>query len=242
MKSGAYGKILLLALAAAAVTAFFLFDLGQWLTLDTLKARQSELARLVEQRPLFVAAVFFLIYVGVTALSLPGAAIMTLAAGAIFGLWEGTLIASFAATIGASLAFLSSRYLLRDWVKGRFGRRAAAIDKGIAADGPFYLLTLRLIPAFPFFLINLAMGLTAMRLLSYALVSQIGMLPGTLVYVNAGTQLASIESTRDILSPALIGSFVLLGLFPLLAKWLVGRWRKRRSTRATHAPAASTAT
>jgi pyruvate/2-oxoglutarate dehydrogenase complex dihydrolipoamide dehydrogenase (E3) component/membrane protein DedA with SNARE-associated domain len=153
---------------------------------------------------------------------------MTLAAGAIFGLWLGTLIVSFASALGASLAFLSSRYILRDWVKGKFGQRIKAIDKGIEKDGAFYLLTLRLIPAFPFFLINLAMGLTGMKLAAFYVVSQIGMLAGTLVFVNAGTQLAAIESTPDILSPALIGSFVLLGLFPLLAKFALGWWRKRR--------------
>ena len=225
---GAAGKILLLALIAAAIAAFFFFDLGRFLTLAELKSRQAELAGFVEARPLAAFAAFFLLYVAVTALSLPGAAILTLAGGAIFGLWQGTLLASFAATAGASLAFLSSRYLLRDWVKARFGARVAAIDRGVEKDGAFYLLTLRLIPVFPFFLINLAMGLTAMRLIPYALVSQIGMLPGTLVYVNAGTQLARIESTADILSPALLGSFLLLGLFPLIAKWAVGWWRKRR--------------
>ncbi|HEX9965979.1 MAG TPA: FAD-dependent oxidoreductase [Allosphingosinicella sp.] len=230
------GKILLLLAIALAIGAFFILDLGAWLTLASLKARQAELAALVEARPLAAIAAFFLLYVAVTALSLPGAAILTLAAGAIFGLWEGTLIASFASTIGASLAFLSSRYLLRDWVKSRFGGRVAAVDRGIATDGAFYLLTLRLIPAFPFFLVNLAMGLTAMRLIPYALVSQLGMLPGTLVYVNAGTQLARIESTSDILSPGLLGSFVLLGLFPLLAKAAVGWWRRRRIYRGWRRP------
>ncbi len=227
MKRGNQGRILLLLLIVPAIAAFFVFDLGAYLTLANLKARQAGLSAFVEANPVAAAAAFFLLYVAVTALSLPGAAILTLAAGAIFGLWEGTLIASFASTIGASLAFLSSRYLLRDWVKARFGDRIAAIDRGIARDGAFYLLTLRLIPAFPFFLINLAMGLTAMRLLTFALVSQAGMLLGTLVFVNAGTQLAAIESTRDILSPALLGSFVLLGLFPLLAKALVGGWKRR---------------
>ncbi len=221
------GRILLLLLIVAAAAAFFLFDLGSYLTLSNLKAQQSELAAYVDANPVAADAGFFLLYVAVTALSLPGAAILTLAAGAIFGLWEGSLIASFASTIGASLAFLSSRYLLRDWVKTRFGARIDSIDRGIERDGAFYLLTLRLIPAFPFFLINLAMGLTAMRLLTFALVSQAGMLLGTIVYVNAGTQLAGIESTSDILSPALIGSFVLLGLFPLLAKALVGWWKRR---------------
>ena len=230
------GRILLLLVIALAIAAFFVFDLGSWLTLGTLKARQAELAAFVESNPLVAIGAFFLLYVAVTALSLPGAAILTLAAGAIFGLWEGTLIASFASTIGASLAFLSSRYLLRDWVKARFGGRIDSIDRGIEKDGAFYLLTLRLIPAFPFFLINLAMGLTAMRLVAYALVSQIGMLPGTFVYVNAGTQLAGIESTADILSPALIGSFVLLGLFPLVAKGLVGWWRRRLIYRGWNRP------
>jgi pyruvate/2-oxoglutarate dehydrogenase complex dihydrolipoamide dehydrogenase (E3) component/uncharacterized membrane protein YdjX (TVP38/TMEM64 family) len=221
------GKLLLAAILIAAIAAFFLLGLGEELTLDALKARRGELAVLLEERPLLLIGGFLLVYVAVTALSLPGAAVMTLAAGAIFGLVLGTIIVSVASTIGASLAFLSSRYVLRDWVKRRFGKRIGAIDRGVERDGAFYLLTLRLIPAFPFFLINLAMGLTAMRLLAFALVSQLGMLPGTIVYVNAGTQLARIESMSDILSPALIGSFVLLGLFPLLAKWLIGRWRRR---------------
>jgi pyruvate/2-oxoglutarate dehydrogenase complex dihydrolipoamide dehydrogenase (E3) component/uncharacterized membrane protein YdjX (TVP38/TMEM64 family) len=230
------GKLGLLALIAAAVAAFFLFDLGAYLTLADLKGRQAELAGFVEQQPLLAIGGFFLVYVAVTALSLPGAAIMTLAAGAIFGLLLGTVIVSFASAIGATLAFLSSRYLLRDWVKARFARRVKAIDQGIARDGAFYLLTLRLIPVFPFFLINLAMGLTAMRLGTYFIVSQIGMLPGTIVYVNAGTQLAAIESTGDILSPGLLGSLVLLGLFPLIAKFLLGWWKRRRVYRGFKRP------
>jgi pyruvate/2-oxoglutarate dehydrogenase complex dihydrolipoamide dehydrogenase (E3) component/uncharacterized membrane protein YdjX (TVP38/TMEM64 family) len=228
MNRANFGKLILLALILAAVAGFFLFDLGSYLTLNALKARQAELASLVEQRPLLIIGGFFLAYVAVTSLSLPGAAVMTLAAGAIFGLWTGVLIVSFASAIGASLAFLSSRYILRDWVTSKFGKRVKAIDDGIQRDGAFYLLTLRLIPAFPFFLINLAMGLTAMRLSVYYLVSQIGMLPGTFVFVNAGTQLAQIQSTSDILSPGLIGSFVLLGLFPLIAKFVVGRIRRGR--------------
>jgi len=230
------GKIGVLLLVLAAITAFFLFDLGMYLTLEGLKARQAQLAGFVEEQPLLAIGGFFLIYVAVTALSLPGAAILTLAAGAIFGLWSGILIASFASTIGATIAFLTSRYLLRDWVKGRFAKRVEAIDKGIARDGAFYLLSLRLIPVFPFFLINLAMGLTAMRVLTFALVSQIGMLPGTAVYVNAGTQLARIEKTSDILSPALIGSLVLLGLFPLLAKWVMSVLRNRRTYKGYKRP------
>ena len=228
MKRDNLGKLGLLALLAAAVAAFFALDLGSYLTLDGLKARQADLSALLADRPLLVVGGFFAIYVAAAALSLPGAAILTLAAGAVFGLWLGTLIVSFASAIGASLAFLSSRYLLRDWVGGRFGKRIARINSGIEKDGAFYLLTLRLIPAFPFFLVNLAMGLTTMKLATFYIVSQIGMLAGTLVFVNAGTQLARIESTGDILSPALIGSFVLLGLFPLLARWLIGLFKRRR--------------
>jgi pyruvate/2-oxoglutarate dehydrogenase complex dihydrolipoamide dehydrogenase (E3) component/uncharacterized membrane protein YdjX (TVP38/TMEM64 family) len=228
VRGAAAGKVGLLLLLAGAIAAFFLFDLGQYLTLANLKARQEDLAALVEQRPVLMVGGFFLVYVAVTGLSLPGATIMTLAAGAVFGLWQGVLIVSFASAIGASLAFLSSRYLLRGWVSSNFGTRVKAIDRGIEKDGIFYLLTLRLIPAFPFFLINLAMGLTAMRLPAFYIVSQIGMLPGTVVYVNAGTQLAAIESTGDILSPALIGSFVLLGIFPLIAKFVIGRVKRRR--------------
>ena len=223
-----YGKIALALALIAAIAAFFLLDLGQYLTLDTLKARQADLATLLDERPLLLVGGFFLFYVAVTALSLPGAAIMTLAAGAIFGLLLGTIIVSFASSIGAGLAFLTSRYLLRDWVQARFGRRVEAIDRGIEKDGAFYLLTLRLIPAFPFFLINLAMGLTRMRLLTFYLVSQVGMLLGTIVYVNAGTQLARIRSMSDIVSPALIGSFVLLGLFPLIAKFMLAALKRRR--------------
>jgi uncharacterized membrane protein YdjX (TVP38/TMEM64 family) len=228
MKGLGGGKIAVILLIAGAVAAFFLFDLGQYLSLEALKARQADLSALVDKQPAAAIGAFFLLYVAVTALSLPGAAIMTLAAGAIFGLLLGTVIVSFASAIGASLAFLSSRYVLRDWVRSRFGKRVDSIDRGIATDGAFYLLTLRLFPAVPFFLINLAMGLTAMRLVTFYLVSQIGMLAGTIVYVNAGTQLAAIETTGDILSPGLIGSFVLLGVFPLIAKTVIGWWKRRR--------------
>jgi pyruvate/2-oxoglutarate dehydrogenase complex dihydrolipoamide dehydrogenase (E3) component/uncharacterized membrane protein YdjX (TVP38/TMEM64 family) len=221
-------RIAILSVLIAAVVAFFALDLDTTVTLANLKTRQGELVGLVEANPVLAIAGFLLVYVATTALSLPGATILTLAGGAIFGLAFGTVIVSFASVIGASLAFLSSRYVLRDWVKRRFGQRVEAIDRGIDADGPFYLLSLRLIPAFPFFLVNLAMGLTKIRLPTFALVSQVGMLPGTLVFVNAGTQLAGIESTGDILSPGLIGSFVLLGLFPLLAKWALGLLRRRR--------------
>ncbi len=236
MNRRALGRAGLVALLLTAIAAFFLFDLGAYLTLDGLKARRADLAAFLDERPALIIGGFFLLYVAGAALSLPGAVILTLAAGAVFGLGLGTLIVSFASTIGASLAFLSSRFVLRDWVKARFGKRISAIDRGIASEGALYLLTMRLIPAFPFFLVNLAMGLTTIRLPTFALVSQIGMLPATFIFVNAGTQLAAIDSTRDIVSPALIGSLVLLGLFPLVAKWIVGLVKRRRVYRGHRRP------
>ena len=221
-------KLLLIGLLVVCIAAFFVFDLGRFLSLDYLKSRQLEFAALYAERPLWVISAYFVLYVAVTALSLPGAAIMTLAGGAIFGLWIGTLVVSFASTTGATLAFLSSRYVLRDSVKARFGTRLAEIDKGIATDGAFYLFTLRLVPLIPFFVINLVMGLTAMRVAVFSGVSQLGMLAGTLVFVNAGTQLAKVDSLQGILSPGLLGSFVLLGLFPLIAKKIVAAVRARK--------------
>ena len=229
---------LALAIALLALgVAFFALDLGRYFSLDYVKSSQAGFAALYAERPAAVVGVFFAIYVAVTALSLPGATVMTLAAGAIFGLVAGTIIVSFASSIGATLAFLSARYVLRDSVQARFGARLAEIDSGVAKEGAFYLLTLRLVPLVPFFVINLAMGLTRMKTATYYWVSQLGMLAGTLVYVNAGTQLAKIDSLKGILSPPLVGSFVLLGVFPLLAKRAVdaiaarrvyARWRSRK--------------
>jgi pyruvate/2-oxoglutarate dehydrogenase complex dihydrolipoamide dehydrogenase (E3) component/uncharacterized membrane protein YdjX (TVP38/TMEM64 family) len=213
---------------AALVAAFFAFDLGRFFSLGYVQGVQSELAALFSSRPLTVVGAFFAIYIAVTALSLPGAAILTLLGGAIFGLGWGTLIVSFASSIGATLAFLVSRYLLRDTVKSRFGKKLGEIDKGVERDGAFYLFTLRLVPAFPFFVINLLMGLTAMKARTFYWVSQLGMLAGTIVFVNAGTQLAQLRSLSGILSPGLIGSFVLLGLFPLIAKKIVDAVKARR--------------
>ncbi|MFN5784315.1 MAG: TVP38/TMEM64 family protein, partial [Novosphingobium sp.] len=178
--------------------------------------------------PVLVIAGFFLLYVVLTALSVPGAAILTLAAGAIFGLGTGFVIVSFASTIGATLAFLASRYLFHDAVQARFGATLRPINEGIARDGAFYLFSLRLVPAFPFFAVNLLMGLTPIRVWTYYWVSQVGMVLGTLVYVNAGTQLARIESLKDIASPALLGSFVALGLLPWVGKWIMAALRRRR--------------
>jgi uncharacterized membrane protein YdjX (TVP38/TMEM64 family) len=221
-------KIVILALLVALIVAFFAFDLGRFLSLDYIKSRQAEFTALAAEKPLAVGGAFFAIYVAVCALSLPGAAIMTLAAGAIFGLGWGTLIVSFASALGATLALLASRYILRDSVQSKFGARLADIDKGIEREGAFYLFTLRLVPLFPFFIINLLMGLTKMKAWTFYWVSQIGMLAGTLVYVNAGTQLAKIESLKGILSPGLIGSFVLLGVFPLIAKKIVDVIKARK--------------
>jgi len=221
-------KIGLLVLIAALAAGFFYFDLHQLLTLEGLK---SGLVRFEEWRavsPFLVGGGFLLLYVIVTALSLPGAVIMTLAAGALFGLLWGTVIVSFASSIGATLAFLVSRYLLQDTVQKRFGDRLKAINEGVEREGAFYLFTLRLVPLFPFFLINLLMGLTTIRALTFYWVSQIGMFAGTLVYVNAGTQLGQLESLSGILSPSLLLSFVLLGVFPLIAKKIVDVVKARR--------------
>ena len=236
MKRAGYGRILLLLLVAALIAAAFLSPLREWLTLAGLKARQAELATYVEAHWLAAAAAFFLAYVAAAALSIPGAVILTLAAGAIFGLWPGLAIASFASSIGASLAFLGSRYLLRGWVQRRFGRRLEAVDRGVEKDGIFYLLTLRLNPAVPFWLVNLGMGLTRLRLPTFYAASQVGMLPGTFVYVNAGTQLGRLSSLRDAASPGLLLSLLLLSLFPLVGKAIAGWLRRRRIYRGWKRP------
>jgi pyruvate/2-oxoglutarate dehydrogenase complex dihydrolipoamide dehydrogenase (E3) component/uncharacterized membrane protein YdjX (TVP38/TMEM64 family) len=221
-------RALLFGLIVVAVAAFFALDLDRYFTLDALKAGQAEFAAAYAARPLTVIGVFFLVYVAVTALSLPGAAVLTIAAGALFGLATGTVVASFASSIGATLAFLVSRFLLHDWVQRRFGERLAAVNQGMARDGAFYLFALRLVPLFPFFVINLLMGLTPIRTRTFYWVSQLGMLAGTVVYVNAGTRLASVDSLAGLFSPALLGSFVLIGVFPLIAKKIVAVIRARR--------------
>ena len=225
-------KPLLWALAAlAAVAAVLLyrhFELGQLLTLDNLKASRDALVGRYQAQPLATVLAFFGVYVAATALSIPGAVILTLAAGAVFGLGMGLLVVSFASSVGALLAFLAARYLLRDTVQARFGRRLAPINEGLKRDGIWYLLTLRLVPLFPFWLVNLLMGLTPMPALRFYLASQVGMLAGTAVYVNAGTQLATINAPGDVFSVGLLGSFVLLGVFPLLAKGVVGALQTRK--------------
>lgn len=221
-------KLALALIAGVAIAAFFAFDLEQYLNLQTLKAQQTAIQEFHANSPLLSIAIYFSIYVLTTALSLPGATLLTLAGGAVFGLLWGTLIISFASTIGATLAFLMSRFLLRDWVEKRFGQRLAAIDAGVRREGAFYLFTLRLVPVFPFFLINLLLGLTGMKASTFYWVSQIGMLAGTVVYVNAGTQLGKLDSLAGILSPGLLGSFVLLGIFPLIARRMVEAVRRNK--------------
>jgi len=214
------------------VVLFFVYDLEQHLSLAYLKSRQEWLVDIYTRHTMLTIGAYLLGYIAVTALSLPGAAVMTLAGGALFGLVTGTVVISFASSIGATLAFLVSRFLLKDWVQSRFKNKLHAINQGIERDGSFYLFTLRLVPVFPFFIINLVMGLTPIRTTRFYLISQIGMLPGTLVYVNAGTQLAQIDSLKGILSPGLLLSFALLGVFPLLAKKGVALIKRKR--KGTH--------
>ena len=221
-------KILILLLAAGLALAFFALGWHQYLTLDGLKSSLGQFEAQRAASPWGVGLAFLAVYVLVTALSLPGAVILTLAAGALFGLAWGTLIVSFASSLGATLAFLASRYVLRDTIQRRFGDRLKAINEGMTKDGALYLFTLRLVPVFPFFLVNLLMGLTTIRTFSYYWVSQLGMLAGTLVYVNAGTQLAQINSLSGIVSPGLLFSFALLGVFPMVVKKILSYVQKRR--------------
>lgn len=216
-------KLLVLAVIVVAITAFFVFDLKQYVSLDYFQAQRAAIEAQVQAYPLRTALLFFGAYVAVTGLSLPGAAIMTLIAGALFGLLWGTVIVSFASTLGATLAFLASRFLLRDWVQQRFGDRLRPINEGIAREGAFYLFALRLVPAFPFFVINLVMGLTPIRTSTYYWVSQLGMFAGTLVYVYAGTQLGAFK-----ISAGLLLAFALLGIFPLLAKKALDALKARK--------------
>lgn len=221
-------KKIVLLLIVAAVLAVFAFDLHRVLTLDGLKGSLDQFRTFQAEAPLLVAAVFFSGYVLVTAFSIPGAAVMTLAAGALFGLLQGTVLVSFASTIGATFAFFGARYLLRDSVQAKFGNRLKPMNEGVEKEGAFYLFTLRLVPVFPFFLINLLMGLTRMKAITFFWVSQLGMLAGTVVYVNAGTELGKIDSLSGILSPGLIFSFVLLGIFPLIAKKTADKIKARK--------------
>ncbi len=221
-------KIWIAVAAVLLIAAFFYFDLGQYLSLDYLKQKHQSIVEFYGENRLLTIVGFFFLYVGVTGLSLPGAAILTLAAGAIFGFVTGLVIVSFASTLGATLAFLISRFLFRDSVQNKFGEHLETLNNGIKEEGAFYLFTLRLIPAVPFFIVNLLMGLTPIKTGVYAIASQLGMLPGTAVFVNAGNQLSKINSVGDILSPQLIAAFVLLGVFPIVAKKLLDLYKTRK--------------
>ena len=220
-------RIAIVGAIIVLIVLFKVLGLGQYLTLDYLKSSQEKFAILYNNNQVAVIAVYMLIYIAVTALSLPGAAVMTLAGGAMFGFWIGFIVVSFASTIGATLACFVARFLLRDWVQNKFGDKLTAINEGIAKEGAFYLFSLRLVPIFPFFIINLVLGLTNMNLLTFYWVSQVGMLPGTMVYVNAGKELAKIDSLSGILSPGLILSFIILGLFPITVKKLLAWYKKK---------------
>jgi len=221
-------KIILVAVFVAALAAYFTFDLGRFLTLSYVQSQLSAIQTYADQNFLSAAAIYFLAYVAITSLSIPGAAVVTLVGGAIFGLGWGTLLVSFASTIGATLAFLTSRLLLRDWVQSRFGNSLKAINAGVEKDGAFYLFSLRMVPAFPFFLVNLLMGLTPIKIVTYFFVSQIGMLLGTAVYVNAGSELGQIESLSGLVSLPIVLSFVLLGILPWITKGILGFVRRQK--------------
>ena len=208
---------------------FFAFDLQKYLTLEYLKSSKAFFISSYEKNPILVLGSYFLFYIVITTFSLPGAVWITLGGGAFFGLFAGTVIVSFASSIGATLAMLIARFLLRDWVQNRFEKQMQIINAGINKDGGYYLFTLRLVPAVPFFVINLGMGLTSLRAGTFYWVSQLGMLPGTLVYINAGSELGKIQSVGEIISPTLIASFVLLGIFPLLVKKMLAFIEKRRN-------------
>ncbi len=220
-------KIVILIIIVSLIAAVKVFHLDQYLTLSYLKGSIDKFRSLYENHRVMVIAGYFIIYVLTTSLSLPGASPLGIVGGALFGFWVATLVVSFASTIGATLACFVSRFLLRDWIQRKFSDKIAKVNEGIEKEGAFYLFTLRLIPIFPFWMINLVMGLTKMPLLKFYWVSQIGMLPGTMVYVNAGKELAKIESVKGIFSPSLIISFALIGIFPIAVKKLVAFYRKR---------------
>lgn len=221
-------RLILLIFITVFIASFFIFDLGQYFTLEFFNAKHTVITNYYHANPLQTGLIYFVLYILVTSLSLPGAGIMTLIAGAIFGLLWGTVLVSFASTIGATVAFLVARYLFKEIVQKRFSDKLQTINAGIERDGAFYLFTLRLIPLFPFFIINLVMGLTPIRTGVFAIVSQIGMLPVTVIFVNAGIQIAKISRAEDILSLELLVSLILIGVFPLIAKKTVELIRSRK--------------
>jgi uncharacterized membrane protein YdjX (TVP38/TMEM64 family) len=227
VKKNTLKKLVIVAVAALAVILFLALDLDRFLSLSYIKESQSYLQSLYAENPFGILLAYIAIYIIVTALSLPGAVVLTLAGGALFGLFAGTIAVSIASTIGATLACFVSRFVLQKWVQEKFADKLVAINKGVEKEGAFYLFSVRLIPVFPFFVVNLVMGLTKMPLRTFFWVSQLGMLPGTLVFVNAGKELGQIESAAGILSPSLLVSFIILGLFPITAKKIMQRVRKK---------------
>ena len=222
-------KILLVIIIIFVIASYFFFDLGRFLTLSFIQSQLSEIQQFRAENFGLTALLYFTAYIVITALSIPGAVIVTLLGGAIFGVLWGTLIVSFASSIGATLAFLVSRLLLRDWVQSKFGHYLGPINRGVEKDGNFYLFSIRMVPLFPFFMVNLLMGLTPISVGSFYIVSQIGMLVGTAVYVNAGSELAKITSLSGLISTSVILSFVLLGIFPLAAKSIVSLIQRNKS-------------
>jgi len=235
MSRGTQKRIIVGAAIAALIAVFAMLDLEDYLTLEYIRGSQGRYAALYEEHRLPIIGGYMVIYIMVTGLSLPGAAVMTLAGGALFGFWVGTIVVSFASTIGATAACLAARYLLRGWVQRAFADTIARVNRGVEKEGAFYLFALRLVPVFPFWMINLAMGLTTMRIRTFCWVSQVGMLAGTMVYVNAGRVLAGVESPGEILSPRLIGAFVVLGLFPLAVRRLMVLLRRALGKGTTQA-------
>lgn len=226
-------RVVIIGVVALAVLMFFVFDLERYLSLAYLQDIRASVVADVQAAPVVASLVFFAVYVLVTGLSLPGAAVLTLASGAIFGLWWGLVLASFASTVGATVAFLIARSVMHDWVQGRFGAYLEPVNRGFEADGNFYLFSLRMVPVFPFFVINALMGLTPMKAGPFYLISQLGMLPATFVFVFAGTQLAEVESLGDVLSPGLIAALSMVGLFPLVARKLMAFVKRRREAALT---------
>jgi len=227
MKKSNIAKISIVLILLSVIIVFIVFDLDRFVTLSYIKASQEKFQALATEHPLIVITSYMTVYILITSLSLPGAAVLTLLGGALFGLWIGTLAVSFASTIGATLACVVSRFVLRDWVQKKLGDKILTVNEGVEREGAFYLFTLRLIPIFPFWAINLVMGLTRMPLRTFYWVSQVGMLAGTVVYVNAGKELAKIDSLSDILSPSLILSFILLGILPITAKKVIAFYKNR---------------
>ena len=226
------GRLILLAGVVLLIGLFFALDLQRFLSIEFLQAQRSGIVALRDAHPWLSVLAFAGLYIAVTGLSLPGAAVLTLAAGAIFGLATGLILVSFASSIGATLAFLLARHLFRNAVQTRFAKVLEPVNRGIREDGAFYLFALRLVPAFPFFAINVAMGLTPLRVWTFYWVSQVGMLAGTLVYVNAGREVGELQSLAGVLSPTLLLSFALLGIFPLVARKALGYWSERFKKKA----------